>query len=60
MRKVREGNVIYLVKKDPNTMDLRCSSCDEVKIPQMAVDGICVCECGSSSFVPQIDLEELM
>lgn len=57
-----EGNVVYLDKKQKDTMDLRCSMCGTVKNEmQLTVeDGIYKCECGSCSFVPQIDLEEIL
>lgn len=56
-----EGNVVYIEKKQKDTMDLRCSMCGEVKNEmQLTVEnGLYKCECGSSSFVPLIDLEEL-
>ena len=63
MRKVKEGNVIYLVKERPDSMDLRCSSCGIVKNEDdIEVDerGLYKCKCGSSSFLPQCELEELM
>lgn len=63
MRKVKEGNVIYLVPKQPDTMDLRCSCCRTVKNElDINVDerGLYKCECGSNSFVAQMDLEEMM
>jgi len=31
MRKVKEGNVIYIIPKQPDTMDLRCSCCGVIK-----------------------------
>ena len=31
MRKIKDGNVIYLAKKDENSMNLRCINCGEVK-----------------------------
>lgn len=57
-----EGNVVYIEKKQKDTMDLRCSMCGEVKNEmQLTVeDGLYKCECGSRSFVPQIDLEEIL
>lgn len=62
MRKVIEGNVIFLIPKQPDTMDLRCSCCGEVKneLDIEVENGVYVCECGSSSFIPQIDIEEMM
>lgn len=68
MRKIKDGNVIYLVAKDKNTMDLRCSDCGEVKNElDITVDidkntGFkkYICECGCGMFTPQLDLEELI
>lgn len=53
-----EGNVVYIEKKQKDTMDLRCSICGTVKNEmQLTVkNGLYKCDCGSSSFVPQIDL----
>ena len=63
MRKVKEGNVIFLIPKQPDTMDLRCSCCGAVK-NELDIDvdetGLYKCKCGSSSFIPQIDIEEMM
>ena len=56
-----EGNVVYLDKKPKDTMELRCCMCGTVK-NEMQLDvqnGLYKCECGSSSFIPLIDLEEL-
>lgn len=68
MRKIKDGNVIYLVKKDKDSLDLRCSNCNIVKseedimidIPYFFKTGMKVykCECGCKTFTPQIDLEE--
>lgn len=57
-----EDNVVYIGKKQKDTMDLRCSMCGVVKNEmQLTVeDGLYKCECGSSSFVPQMDLEEIL
>lgn len=62
MRKVKEGNVIYIIPKQPDTMDLRCSCCGKVKneLDINSVDNKLVCECGSSSFTIQMDIEEMM
>lgn len=56
-----EGNVVYIDKKQKDTMDLRCIMCGTVKNEmQLKVeDGLYKCDCGSSSFIPLIDLEEL-
>lgn len=56
-----EGNIVYLDKKQKDTMDLRCCMCGTVKNEmQLEVkNGLYKCECGSSSFIPLIDLEEL-
>lgn len=56
-----EGNVVYLEKKQKDTMDLRCCMCGTIKNEmQLNVEsGLYKCECGSSSFVPLIDLEEM-
>ena len=61
MRKVKENNIIYLISKNENTMDLRCSSCGIVRneLDVKAENNRLVCECGSSSFIPQCDLEEI-
>ena len=66
MRKIKEGNIIYLVAKDEYTMDLRCSECGVVKnelditveVDEISNRNVYKCECGSSTFTPQIDLEE--
>lgn len=66
MIKRKVGNVIYLEKKKENSMELRCSSCDVVKNEgeiTVQVDEATgfrkyKCECGCSTFTPQIDLEE--
>ena len=63
MRKVKEGNVIYLVKKDADSMDLRCSNCNVVKneadlksiVDENTGFKKYECECGCSSFTPQED-----
>lgn len=62
MRKVKEGNVIFLIPKQPDTMDLRCSCCGAVKneLDIDVVEGVLTCECGSSSFTIQMDIEEMM
>ena len=62
MRKIKEGNIIRLVPEEENTMNLRCSNCGLVKneLDIDTKDGVYICECGSSSFTPMIDLEELM
>ena len=62
MRKIKKGNIIYLIPKQPDTMDLKCSNCGLVKneLDIDTKDGVYICECGSSSFTPMIDLEELM
>ena len=54
MRKVKEGNVIFLIPKQVDTMDLRCSCCGEVKneLDIDVLEGVYRCECGSSSFNP--------
>ena len=62
MRKTKDGNVIYLVKKDEDSMDLRCSNCDEADIT-VEIDSTTnmktyKCECGCKTFTPQMDLEE--
>ena len=62
MRKIKKGNIIYLVPKKSDTMDLKCSNCGLVK-NELDIDtkeGVYTCQCGSSSFTPMIDLEELM
>lgn len=53
-----EDNVVYIEKKQKETMDLRCSMCGTVKNEmQLTVeDRLYKCECGSHSFIPQIDL----
>jgi len=67
MIKRKFGNVIYLKNKKENSMDLRCSNCNVVKNEgeiTVEVDKETgfkkyKCEnCGSSTFTPQIDLEE--
>ena len=66
MRKIKDGNVIYLVKKDDDSMDLRCSNCGEVKneadiiveVDSITNTKVYKCECGCKTFTPQIDLEE--
>lgn len=62
MRKVKKGNIVYLIPKQPDTMDLRCSNCGVVKneLDIGVVGDVLTCECGSNSFIPQCDLEELM
>ena len=66
MRKIKKGNVIYLIQKDKNTMDLRCSECGvvkkelyiEVQIDKVSNRKVYKCECGCKTFTPQIDIEE--
>ena len=67
MIKRKFGNVIYLKNKKENSMELRCSNCNVVKNEAeitVEVDKETgfkkyKCEnCGSSTFTPQIDLEE--
>ena len=62
MRKIKEGNITRLVPEKENTMNLRCSNCGLVKneLDIDTKDGVLTCECGSSSFIVQCDLEELM
>ena len=62
MRKIKKGNIIYLIPKQPDTMDLKCSNCGLVKneLDIDTKDGVYTCQCGSSSFIVQCDLEELM
>ena len=68
MRKIKDGNVIYLLKKEKDSMDLRCSNCDIVKNEAditVVIDDITGkekyrCECGCSTFSPQADLDELL
>lgn len=62
MRKVKEGNVIHLIPEEIGTMNLRCSSCGVIKneLDIGVVGDILTCECGSNSFIPQCELEELM
>ena len=68
MRKIKDGNVIYLVKKDEHSMDLRCINCDVVKneadiaveIDNITGTNIYKCECGCSTFTPQLDLDEYL
>ena len=62
MRKIKEGNIIRLVPEEENAMNLRCSNCGLVKneLDIDIKDGVLTCECGSSSFIVQCDLEELM
>lgn len=58
----REGNVIHIEKKQNETMDLRCSICGKIKNEdELKVDenGLYKCECGSSSFIPQLDIDIL-
>lgn len=55
-----EGNVVYIEKKQKDTMDLRCSMCGTVKNEmQLNVEnGLYKCECGSSLFNPiNVNLE---
>ena len=61
MKMKTEGNVVYIDKKQKDTMDLRCCMCGTVKNEmQLKVEnGLYKCKCGSSSFIPLIDLEEL-
>lgn len=67
MIKRKFGNVIYLKNKKENSMELRCSNCNVVKNEgeiTVEVDKETgfkkyKCEnCGSSTFTPQIYLEE--
>lgn len=66
MRKIKKGNVIYLVAKDKDTMDLRCIECGVVKnelditveTDKISNRMVYKCECGCKTFTPQIDLEE--
>ncbi|MDU4860756.1 MAG: hypothetical protein E6356_17745 [Terrisporobacter othiniensis] len=67
MIKRKFGNVIYLKNKKENSMELRCSNCNVVKNEgeiTVEVDKETgfkkyKCDnCGSSTFTPQIDLEE--
>lgn len=68
MRKIKDGNVIYLVAKDKNTMDLRCSDCGVVKnelditveLNNVTNRKVYKCECGCKTFTPQIDLDEFI
>ena len=62
MRRTKEGNIIYLVPKQSDSMDLRCSSYGVVKneLDIDSIDNKLVCECGSNSFTIQMDIEELM
>jgi len=63
-----EDNVVYIGKKQKDTMDLRCSNCNVVKNEGEIIVEVdketgfkkYKCECGSSSFVPQMDLEEIL
>lgn len=57
-----EGNVVYLGKKQKDTMDLKCSMCGEIKNEmQLTVeDRLYKCKCGSSSFTIQSDIEEIL
>ena len=50
------------VPKELHTMDLRCSSCGIVKneLDIGVVGDILTCECGSSSFTAQMDIDELI
>lgn len=59
MKIKKEGNVVYIGKKQKDTMNLRCCTCKTVKneIQLEVEDGWYKCECGSSSFIPLIDLE---
>lgn len=62
MIKRKVGNIIYLEKEKDNSMELRCSNCNVVKNEgEINVDettGMYKCECGCSTFTPQMDLEE--
>lgn len=67
MIKRKFGNVIYLKNKKENSMELRCSNCNVVKNEgeiTVEVDKETgfkkyKCDnCGSSTFTPQIDLDE--
>ena len=63
MRKIKEGNVIYLVAKDKDTMDLRCSECGVVKnelditveIDKIKNRKVYKCECGCKTFTPSYE-----
>lgn len=60
MRKIKDGNVIYLVRRDSNCMKLRCNNCEVEKFEDEIIveEGLYKCQCGCSTFTPQIDLEE--
>lgn len=67
MIKRKFGNVIYLKNKKENSMELRCSNCNVVKnegeitveVDKKTGFKKYKCDnCGSSTFTPQIDLEE--
>lgn len=67
MIKRKFGNVIYLKNKKENSMELRCSNCNvvknegeiTVKVDKETRFKKYKCDnCGSSTFTPQIDLEE--
>lgn len=66
MRKIKDGNVIYLVKEDENSMQLRCSNCDVVKneaditveVDKTTGFNKYKCECGCSTFTPQEDFSQ--
>ncbi|MEW9079833.1 hypothetical protein [Terrisporobacter glycolicus] len=67
MIKRKFGNVIYLKNKKENLMELRCSNCNvvknegeiTVKVDKETGFKKYKCDnCGSSTFTPQIDLEE--
>lgn len=58
MRKIKKNNVIYLVPKEDDSMDLRCSSCGIVKneLDIEVLDNRLICKCGSNSFIPQCEI----
>lgn len=67
MRKVKEGNIIYLIPKDKNTMDLRCSNCGQIKnetditvvLDKNTNIKKYMCECGCSTFtITNMEIED--
>lgn len=60
MKRIKDGNVIYLVKRESNCMKLRCNNCEVEKFEDEITveDGLYKCECGCKTFTPQIDLQE--
>lgn len=56
-----EANIVYIDKKPKDTMELRCCMCGTIKneIQIEVENGLYKCTCGSSSFIPLVDLEEL-